>query len=92
MNDILSIKDPNTGEWIPIPALKGNDGFSPIVKVTEVEGGYEVKITDKNGIKTFLVNHGEKGDNYVLTEADKQEIAQMAVALFPIYNGEVESV
>ena len=35
---------------------------------------------------------GKDGNDYVLTEADKQEIAQMAVQLFPVYNGEVESV
>lgn len=27
---ILQIKDPNTGEWMPVLALKGKDGYTPI--------------------------------------------------------------
>lgn len=30
-----------------------------------------------------------KGDNYILTEEDKEEIKQSVIAEFPIYNGEV---
>ena len=33
-----------------------------------------------------------QGDDYVLTDADKSEIAQIAVDLLPKYNGEVEDV
>lgn len=35
---------------------------------------------------------GKDGSDYVLTEADKEEIADIAIRLFPIYQGEVESV
>lgn len=35
---------------------------------------------------------GASGDDYVLTEADKTEIAQMAVDLLPKYSGEVDDV
>lgn len=33
-----------------------------------------------------------QGDDYVLTDADKTEIAQAVIALLPKYNGEVEDV
>ena len=59
----------------------GNDGFSPIVEVSTVEDGYEVKITDKDGAKTFKVNHGAKGDSYTITEADYIAIAEQAAAI-----------
>lgn len=35
---------------------------------------------------------GQKGDPYVLTEADKAELVQKVVAALPTYNGEVEAV
>lgn len=44
---------------------------------------------DELGIKG---EKGDKGDAYTLTENDKQEIANMAIELFPIYEGEVEEV
>lgn len=44
---------------------------------------------DELGIKG---EKGDKGDTYTLTEADKQEIANMAITLFPIYEGEVEEI
>lgn len=37
------------------------DGFSPIVKIEEIEDGTRVSITDKNGTKTFDVKNGEQG-------------------------------
>ena len=40
----------------------GQDGFSPIVEITEAEGGHTVSITDINGKKTFVVSNGEKGE------------------------------
>jgi hypothetical protein len=33
---------------------------------------------------------GEKGDSYVLTDADKQDIADSVLASLPVYDGEVE--
>lgn len=39
--------------------LDGDDGFSPIVEVEEVEGGHVVTVTDKEGAKSFLVKDGE---------------------------------
>lgn len=63
----------------------GKDGFSPTVNVTEIDGGHEVSITDKNGTKSFEVMDGEKGetgsDGYTpvkgtdyWTDTDKTEI------------------
>lgn len=37
---------------------KGDDGYSPTVKVTEVTGGHDVVITDAEGEKTFRVKDG----------------------------------
>ena len=98
----------------------GNDGFSPIAKVTQTAEGATIEITDKEGTTTATVTNGkdgvdgkdgakgekgdtgaagpqgdkgekgEKGDpgnDYALTDADKDEIAQMAVELLPVYDG-----
>jgi hypothetical protein len=39
----------------------GDDGFSPTVAVTEIEGGHRVTITDAEGTETFDVMDGEGG-------------------------------
>lgn len=68
----------------------GKDGFSPTVNVTEIDGGHEVNITDKNGTKSFEVMDGEKGetgfDGYTpvkgtdyWTESDKKEIVDETI-------------
>lgn len=41
---------------------RGNDGFSPTVTFTDIEGGIRITITDINGAKHIDVMHGEKGD------------------------------
>ena len=64
----------------------GADGFSPIVSTTAITGGTEITITDKNGAHTFDVmngDKGDKGDDYVLTENDKQEIANIVESEMP---------
>lgn len=40
-------------------AVKGKDGFSPIVSTKQVENGTEVSITDATHTETFIVNDGE---------------------------------
>ena len=35
---------------------------------------------------------GKDGKDYILTDADKQEIANEVISLLPVYNGEVEAV
>lgn len=59
----------------------GADGFSPIATVDQTETGAIITITDKNGTTTATVSNGAKGDpgdDYILTEADKTEIAEEA--------------
>lgn len=43
----------------------GQDGFSPIVAVTNITGGHRVSITDADGTKTFDVMDGAKGTDGV---------------------------
>ena len=91
----------------------GGDGFSPIIDITEIDGGHRVTITDIEGTESFDIlngvdgkdgEKGEKGDkgdkcedvkdcnDYILTDADKTEIANTVVALLPKYEGEVSEV
>lgn len=39
----------------------GADGFSPVVTVTDIAGGHNVAIEDKNGVKNFEVLDGKDG-------------------------------
>lgn len=41
---------------------RGEDGISPVVETSEIEGGYRVDITDIYGKKSIDLMHGEKGD------------------------------
>jgi hypothetical protein len=65
----------------------GADGFSPIATVEQTEAGAIITITDRNGTTTATVSNGAKGpkgdpgSDYILTEADKTEIAEEAAAL-----------
>lgn len=61
----------------------GADGFSPSATVQQTASGATITVTDKNGITTANISNGQDGTDYVLTNADKQEIAQMAVNLLP---------
>lgn len=67
----------------------GADGYSPTAKVQRTETGAIITITDKTGTSYASVKDGkdgspgakgEPGDDYVLTGADKQEIAASVVA------------
>lgn len=57
---------------------KGNPGVSPVVKVEDIDGGHRVTVTDAAGETVFDVMDGEPGDDYVLTEQDKSDIADIA--------------
>lgn len=59
----------------------GKDGFSPIVTITEIEGGHEVTITDKEGAKSFNVMDGEDVDEEALTENIKIALSNVYLAL-----------
>ena len=57
---------------------KGADGYSPTATVTQTESGAIITITDKNGTTTTTVTNGKDGaagTDYILTDIDKQEIA-----------------
>lgn len=43
------------------PGADGSDGFSPTIKVEEVDGGHNIIITDINGSQTFFVANGKDG-------------------------------
>lgn len=67
----------------------GAAGYSPSAKVQRTETGAIITITDKTGTSYASVSDGkdgspgakgEPGDDYVLTSADKQEIAASVVA------------
>lgn len=73
------------------PGEKGNpglNGISPTVTVYTLANKHTVMITDVNGTKTFTV---EDGDDYVLTDADKIEIAAQ-VGIQRITNIELEQM
>ena len=55
-NSILNIK--KDGEWIGIPALKGEDGFSPTATVEKVGKVATITITDINGTTTATIADG----------------------------------
>ena len=73
------------------PGNKGDpglNGISPTVTVYTLANKHTVLITDVNGTKTFTV---EDGDDYVLTDADKIEIAAQ-VGIQRITNIELEQM
>ena len=66
------------------PPEDGDDGYSPTVAIDPINGGHRVTVTDINGPHTFDVLNGKDGDDYVLTEQDKQDIAEEAAKLVSI--------
>ena len=56
----------------------GADGFSPIIRISDIPGGHRVIITDAQGLKMFDVPDGYtpvKGEDY-FTEKEIEEIEQ----------------
>ena len=58
-----------------------------------------LRVRDENGkwvdipaIKGADGKDGTDGKDYVLTDADKQEIADLVIAQIPVYSGEMEDV
>lgn len=79
---ILRIRDAD-GNVQEVLAIKGNDGTSvTVASVSEsTEDGGSNVITFSDG-KTVTIKNGSKGEDYVLTAADKEEIANMVKAMF----------
>lgn len=71
----------DAGNPIPIPAIQGI-GIKEIrlKEAGEVEDTYEIVLDDER-VYTFVVKHG---NDYVLTDADKQEIAGMVITQLPV--------
>ena len=77
--------------------LNGADGFSPTVEVQDIVQslpgggteviGHKVIITDANGPHIFNVMDGEDGNDYVLTNQDKSDIAAIVIQTLPVWNG-----
>lgn len=51
----------------------GEDGFSPIVDVEEIDGGHRVSITDATGTDTFNIMDGKDGDSAAAAPANWSE-------------------
>lgn len=65
----------------------GEDGFSPVATVTQTASGATVSITDKNGTTTANISNGQDGNNYVLTNQDKSDIADIVLGELPTTEG-----
>ena len=70
---ILKIKDEN-GNWIDVPAIKGDDGYTPIKGVDYFDGAKGD--TGQDGYTPI------KGVDY-WTEEDKKEIVNLVLAELP---------
>lgn len=46
---------------------QGEDGFSPVVTVTDIEGGHNVAIEDANGVQNFEVLDGKDAEQKIYT-------------------------
>lgn len=80
-----------------LKGAKGDDGKGiASIEKTSTSGlvdTYTITYSD-NTTSTYTVTNGRNGtngDNYVLTNQDKSDIAQLVVGLLPTYNGEVVS-
>ena len=71
----------DAGNPIPIPAIQGV-GIKEIrlQEAGETADTYEI-VLDNERVYTFVVKHGK---DYVITEADKQEIAGMVITQLPV--------
>ena len=72
MTGVIKWRDEN-GVWHEIPALRGGDGFSPVISVDKIDGGHRVTITDAAGTKTFDVADGKNGSGSGTSGADGED-------------------
>lgn len=73
--------DGSAAKNVEIP--EGTDGYSPSASVTQTDDGAKITITDKTGTTEVEVKNGPQGPagaDYVLTDADKTEIAKEVIA------------
>ncbi len=61
---------------------RGEDGISPTVDVSEIEGGHRISINDISGTKTFDVMDGERGEQGEKGEdADEERVTNIEKAI-----------
>ena len=65
----------------------GADGYSPTATVTQTATGATITITDANGTTTANVSNGTDGNDYILTNQDKSDIANIVLGLLPTTQG-----
>ena len=75
LNGEVSLDIQLDGSAEHILQIKGDDGYSPTVSVTKTENGYDITITDVNGEHSFSLVNGDDGQDYILTQQDKVDIA-----------------
>jgi hypothetical protein len=82
------LKDGHT----PEKGVDYSDGISPSVKIEQTTDGAKITITDRSGTTFAELKDGEKGDKgdaYVLTDTDKNNIADLVLEKIPISFGDV---
>ena len=72
VNKIWEVWDAVNGQYVSTGVVAegkdgtdGQDGFSPVITVTDISGGHRVSITDKNGTQTVDVLDGTPGTDGV---------------------------
>mgnify|MGYP004532252561 CR=1 FL=1 len=81
IGDTTTSYDGSAAKTVEIP--EGTDGYSPSASVTQTDDGAKITITDKTGTTEVEVKNGPQGPagaDYVLTDADKTEIAKEVIA------------
>lgn len=89
--DIWFDPNGNESEWLTAESIKTALGYTPADAEAVGEAVADALRQAKDSGE-FDGEPGKPGEDYVLTDADKSEIAQIAVDLLPKYNGEVEDV
>lgn len=80
MSNVLRVRTEPGGEWTEIPSIQGpqgEDGFSPVVTTSAIDGGTKVTITDAEGPHEFNVMNGQDDG---VTEARVQEMIDASIA------------
>lgn len=81
INFFLKISSSSSGDGTSTGT--GEDGFSPVVTVTSIDGGHTVSIQDATGVKTFDVMDGDDGK-------DGKSAYEIALALNSAIGTEIE--
>lgn len=82
---VLKYRTSAGGEWMDIPAVQGEKGDPFTYEDFTVEQLKALK--GEKGDKGDKGDRGEAGSNYVLTTADKNEIANIVLSNFVDGNG-----